>query len=85
MALTKSDKEFLTSSMKLSIQEELEPIRELLNKHQQTLHGPEGNNGMYGDVAYLKRTVSSLKRIYAVAGTVITGLLAFKDQILGGK
>ncbi len=85
MALTKADKEFLTSSIKLSMQEELEPLRQITQKHEHALFGPEGNNGINSQVKYLTRTVSSLKRVSAIGGAILTAALSLKDYILGGK
>jgi len=62
--------------------EELTPIRDDVLILNQTIFGPKGENGLYGDVKILKATVQThsenwsglKKQVAMVAGIVSTGI-----------
>jgi len=65
------------------IREEIEPIRTLLQGHAQTLFGPKGQNGLYGDFNSMKKEVSQLKTMSRVATVLSTLGFAIGSSALG--
>lgn len=72
------------------IREEVEPIRAMLQGHDQTLFGPKGQNGLYGDFNSMKKEVAQLKTMSRVAtalgslgfGVAMTALGAWFKRVL---
>lgn len=67
-----------------------QPIKDIVAGHHATLYGPTGDNGLYGDVRELKKSVTSLTRIqWMISGgiAVLEGLThqggAIVDKLLG--
>ena len=84
MAFSKSDKEYLGSAITLAVKTAVEPITEELRKHGQTLFGPDGSNGLYGDMRTMERTVRKLTWVYGMATGAVGMLSFFKNKIFGG-
>ena len=80
--MTKKDLNEITLTIERTIRTETEPIRKMVEKHNFTLYGPEGNNGINEDVKGLKKFQSKVIKLLigvtAIAtfvGSVITKLL----------
>lgn len=99
MSLSKTDKEFIRLVMKEEIGDALQPIveknskqDESLQKHEQSLYGTSGTNGISGDMKTIKKKVEELdgtkKQLIAwaagVSAAVSTAALFVKSFIKGG-
>lgn len=88
MPLTKNDREFIRLVIKEEISAALEPVMnknneqdQTIRKHNQTLYGENGNNGINSDVKALKVKISNLetekKQLIAWAAGVSATVSAF--------
>lgn len=82
MALTKADREFIQATQTNAISEALKPVADLVNRHDQTLYGPKGENGMRKDVDELKCWKQTLTVQIAKIGGIIMGGSAVISAII---
>lgn len=78
--MTKADK----NDVRLMLQQELKPIFVLLQRHEQTLFGPTGENGIEGDNKSNKKRLDFLEasrnRVMGAVGIVpviVSGVMYF--------
>ena len=95
MSLNDDDKEYFKLVIESSINAAMKPVmtevaenKLITQRHEQSLYGAEGNNGLTGDMKTVKRKVEgvNLKIAWAMgAGTAIAtiGATIFK-KIIGG-
>jgi hypothetical protein len=57
---------------------------EKLNRHDQTLYGEDGKNGMKGYVSTLSNRVRGLERKSYIAHGIVVAFVALKEYIFGG-
>ena len=89
MPLNKSDKDWIKSAVKEAVAEVIIPVREDVQKHDQTLCGETKNNGMRKDVSDIKTEMQSMKvKMGWIAGLISGGFLVAKEvafRVLGLK
>lgn len=95
MPLNDDDKEYLRMLIETSINSAMKPVMDKLSdnelsiqRHEQSLYGAEGNNGLTGDMKTAKRKIEgiNLKIAWAVgAGTTIASIgITIAKKLFGG-
>jgi len=99
MQFSEDDRIILKALMKDAANEANEALHTKIDKmntkvqnHDQTLYGPEGNNGLNGDVKYIKKKINEFdgykKQAIAIAagvGAVVSvGGTYLKQKLFGG-
>lgn len=69
--MKKSDFEQIRLVVREEIRTELEPIRDMVNSHQQTLHGAESEGGLIKEVNSIRRKVFLVTS--GIAGAITAG------------
>jgi len=73
------------TQFRLIIREEIRPIRDMAMKHDQTLYGERGNNGLYGEVRSFRKRMRNVEILGGLIQGIVISVLAFKDHIFGAK
>lgn len=82
MALTKQDKEFIKSSMALVVREQLEPVIRDTQTNREALFGPQGNNGLKGDVKEMRERVKKLYWYVGVGVGIVSSISVVASKLL---
>jgi len=85
MALEQDDKDWFLQSVELTVIKAVAPIKALADKHDQTLYGATGDNGLNSYMKALSSRVRKLEVIGAIAQAGITAFAMFHDKLFGGK
>ena len=71
MALDQEDKEWFAQSVELAVIKAIQPIKQATDKHDITLFGATGDNGLNSDVKENTREIKSInKKIYKFTGAI---------------
>jgi len=80
MGLNKTDKDWIRLAVREETGKLLEPVRDLSVKHEQTLYGETGNNGLRKTVESHGKELQSIKvKMGWIAGAISAGLLIAKE------
>ena len=89
MALENEDIEKIGMILALKLHEAMEPIRDTMQKHAYMLTGPEGDNGLCGDMKCVKKDLTTIQtditkfKAYAVAisGAISTAFMVGREIV----
>lgn len=71
MALDQEDKEWFLQNVELTVIKAVQPVKTLADKHEISLFGATGDNGLNGDLKNVQKEVSSIqKTIYKATGAI---------------
>ena len=73
--------------LELALDRKLQPIHSLLQKHDQTLYGETGENGVKGDMKQARKEIKLLQRLswMVSGGLVVVGSAVFWKIVISSQ